>query len=43
MPKRRPMTALRRLGARMRSCRLHLGRSREIVARGADKEDKAAA
>ena len=36
MPKRRPMKALRSLGARMRSRRLHLGRSREIVAQGAE-------
>jgi transcriptional regulator with XRE-family HTH domain len=36
MPKRRPMEALRRLGARMRSRRLHLGRSREIVAKSAE-------
>ena len=35
MPKRRLMEALRRLGARMRSHRLHLGRSREIVAKSA--------
>ena len=36
MPKRRPMEALRRLGARMRSRRLHLGRSREIVAKSVE-------
>jgi transcriptional regulator with XRE-family HTH domain len=36
MPKHRPMEALRRLGARMRSRRLHLGRSREIVAKSAE-------
>ena len=36
MPRARPMKALRSLGARMRSRRLHLGRSREIVAQGAE-------
>jgi hypothetical protein len=36
MPKHRPMEALRRLGARMRSRRLHLGRTREMVAKSAE-------
>jgi transcriptional regulator with XRE-family HTH domain len=36
MPKHRPMQELRHLGARMRARRLHLGRSREIVAQAAE-------
>jgi len=36
MPKYRPMEALRCLGAQMRSRRLHLGRTREIVAKSAE-------
>src|SRR6202041_3123623 len=36
MPKRRPMEFLRRLGRRVRSRRLHLGRTRAFVANAAE-------
>lgn len=36
MPKRRPMAFLRKLGTRIRARRLHLNRTREVVATGAE-------